>query len=62
MAFPMEPDAVVDAMLPRLGGGPTVIAGRVNRVVHVLLGKLIPRTAAVRFFSRTTRDMYGSSR
>lgn len=62
MAFPMEPDAVVDAMLQRLGGGPTAIVGRVNRIVHVLLGKLIPRTAAIRFFSRTTRDMYGKSR
>jgi len=59
MAFPMEPDAVVDAMLRRLGGGPTVIAGRMNQVVHVVLGKLIPRSAAVRFFCRTMRDMYG---
>jgi len=60
--FPMEPDAVVDAMLHRLGGGPTVIAGRANRVVHFLLGKLIPRTAAVRFFSRTIRGMYEEPR
>lgn len=62
MAFPMAPEAVVDAMLRRLGGGPTVITGRMNRLVHLLLGKLIPRTAAVRFFSRTMRDMYGRPR
>jgi short-subunit dehydrogenase len=62
MTFPMEPDAVVDEMLQRLGGGPTVIVGRMNRVVHVLLGKLLPRTAAVRFFSRTMRDLYGNPR
>jgi short-subunit dehydrogenase len=62
MAFPMKPEAVVDAMLPRLGGGPTVIAGRINRIVHFLLGKLMPRSMSVRFFSRTTRDMYGAPR
>ena len=57
-AFPMEPEAVVDAALSQLGKGPTIIAGRVNRAVYVLLGKLIPRAAAVRFFSRTTRGIY----
>jgi short-subunit dehydrogenase len=57
-AFPMDPEAVVDAALSRLGKGPTIIAGRVNRAVYVLLGKLIPRAAAVRFFSRTTRGIY----
>ncbi len=57
-AFPMEPEAVVDAALSRLGKGPTIIAGRVNRAAYVLLGKLIPRAAAVRFFSRTTRGIY----
>jgi short-subunit dehydrogenase len=61
-SFPMTPEAVVDAMLPRLGGGPIVIAGRLNRVVYALLGRLIPRSAAVRFFSRTLRDMYGRPR
>ena len=57
-AFAMQPEAVVDEALARLGGEPTVIVGRVNRLVHLLLGKLIPRGAAVRFFSRTTRGIY----
>jgi uncharacterized protein len=59
-AFPMEPAAVVDEALARLGRGPTVITGRMNRLVHVVLGKMIPRGAAVRFFSRTTRGIYGA--
>ncbi|MFQ5416265.1 MAG: SDR family NAD(P)-dependent oxidoreductase [Myxococcota bacterium] len=57
-AFPMAPDAVVDASLARLGKGPTAIAGGVNRAVHIILNKLAPRSAAIRFFSRTVRGMY----
>jgi len=60
MTFAMEPDAVVDEMLQRIGRGPTVVVGRMNRLAHVVLGKLLPRKAAVRFFSRTTRDLYRS--
>jgi short-subunit dehydrogenase len=60
-AFPMQPEAVVDAALARLGKGPTIVTGRVNRVVHVLLSKLLSRRAAVSFFSRTTRGIYGGT-
>lgn len=59
-AFPMEPEAVVDESLARLGGEPTVIVGRMNRLAYLALSKLIPRGAAVRFFSRTTRGIYGT--
>lgn len=58
-ALPMEPEAVVDAALAGLGKGPTIIAGPMNRVVHALLGRLVSRRVAVRFFSRTTRALYG---
>ncbi len=57
-AFPMTPNAVVDAALAKLGKGPTVITGGVNRAVHFVLNKLAPRSAAIRFFSRTVRGMY----
>lgn len=59
-AFPMEPEAVVTQALARIGREPTVIVGRMNRLVYLALGKLIPRAAAVRFFSRTTRGIYGA--
>ena len=58
-SFPLAPEAVVDAALARLGGEPTVIAGRMNRFAYLVLSKLMPRGAAVRFFSRTTRGIYG---
>ncbi len=61
-AFPMEPAAVVEQALARIGRRPTVIVGGMNRFAYVLLSKLIPRAVAVRFFSRTTRDIYGGSR
>jgi short-subunit dehydrogenase len=61
-AFPMEPAAVVEEALAHLGKGPTLIVGRVNRIVHLILGKLVPRATAIRFFSRTTRGMYGEPR
>ena len=57
-AFPMTPAAVVDASLARLGRGPTVVPGRMNQLVHAALQRLVPRRAAVRFFSRATRNLY----
>lgn len=60
-AFPMEPAAVVEQALARIGGRPTVIVGAMNRFAYGVLSKLIPRAVAVRFFSRTTRDIYGGS-
>ena len=60
-AFPMQPDAVARAALEGIGNGPTLIPGRMNRMVYLVLGKLVSRRAAVRFFSRTTRGLYAES-
>lgn len=61
-AFPMEPAAVVEESIAKIGPRPTVIVGGMNRFAFVLLSKLIPRAWAVRFFSRTTRGIYGESK
>ncbi len=58
-AFPLEPEAVVDAALANMGGGPTVIPGPVNRLGYLLLSKLLPRRLAIRFFGRMSENMYG---
>lgn len=56
--FPMDPDAVASEALAKLGRGePTWVAGRLNRAVHRAL-RMVPRRAAVRFFSGTTKRIY----
>lgn len=56
--FPMAPDAVAAEALAALGKGePTWVAGPLNRMVHRAL-RMVPRGAAVRFFSGTTKRIY----
>lgn len=56
--FPMDPEAVAAEALSALGHrGPTIVAGRLNRMVHGVLRHL-PRGGAVRFFSSTTKRIY----
>jgi hypothetical protein len=54
----MEPAAAVREALAALGGGPSAIAGRTNRIAAFVLHRLLPRRALVRLMSRTTRAMY----
>jgi short-subunit dehydrogenase len=62
-SLPMEPTTVAEEALAGLGGGPTVIAGAMNRGVHLVMNRLLPRRTAVKFISDRTRDMYeGDSR
>ncbi len=58
-AFPLQPEAVVDAALAHMGRGPTVIPGPVNRLAYVALSKLLPRRLAIRFFGRMSLNLYG---
>ena len=60
-AFPMEPEAVVAEALAKLGNGPTLVAGRMNKLAYALLGRALSRRAAVRFISRTTRGLYAGT-
>jgi len=57
----MEPDDTVAEALAALGAGPTVIAGRMNRVATLLLQRLLSRRRLVRFMSRTMRAMYDAT-
>jgi len=50
-------DQVAERALRALARGPVVIPGFVNRVAAVLLGKLLPRRAAIRLMAATTRRL-----
>jgi len=54
----MEPDAVVEEALAALGRGPSAVAGRANRLAALLLGRLLPRGAAVRLMQRAMGAQY----
>jgi len=54
----MEPEAVVEAALAALGRAPSAVAGRANRWAALLLGRLLPRRAAVRLMQRAMRAQY----
>ncbi len=58
---PLRPEEVVTEAFDAFckGQGPTVIPGRVNKVVAGVVQRM-PRGAAVRFISRNTRKTYGS--
>ena len=46
----MEPDVVAAAGLKALGKKPSVIAGRMNKVMGFVMGKVMPRQVALRIF------------
>jgi len=54
----MAPEAVVREALAALGRGPSMVAGHANRATAFLLGRLLPRAAAVRLMGRGTRALY----
>jgi uncharacterized protein len=53
-----EPDAVAARALARLGRGPSVVTGGVNRVAALVFGRLLPRTVSIRIMGRATRRLY----
>ena len=57
-AYPGEPDVVACEGLDHLGRGPLWVPGAINRAVYHAVRHLMPRRAAVRFFSSNTRKMY----
>lgn len=58
LAFPMKAEDVVRGSLAHLGRGPVYVPGWLNRCV-ALGSRWIGRKRAVRWFSRTTRALYG---
>lgn len=55
-----EADEVAREALAALGEAPSVVTGRLNNAVAFVMGRLMPRQAAVAIMGRTMRKMYGS--
>ncbi|MXX74828.1 MAG: SDR family NAD(P)-dependent oxidoreductase [Holophagales bacterium] len=53
----LDPDAVARRTLDALGKGPRFVPGLVNRLVAVLLTRLLPRKAAIRLMAGNTGDI-----
>lgn len=53
----LDPEAVARRTLDALGKGPRFVPGLVNRLVAVLLTRLLPRGAAVRLMAGNTGDI-----
>jgi short-subunit dehydrogenase len=53
----LDADQVAERTLQALERGPLVIPGFVNRLAAVLLGRLLPRRAAIRIMAGTTRRL-----
>ncbi len=54
----MEPTDVVAEALSALGKGPSVIAGRANRIVAFVMSRLLTRRRAVSLIGKNTRLLY----
>jgi len=53
----LDPEDVVEQTLKALCRGPVVIPGFVNRVAAVLLGRFLPRRAAIAIMASNTRSL-----
>jgi len=60
-SYPMTPEDVAEQGLAALGKGPTAVAGRVNRIITFVLGRLLSRRAAVTFMGSQLRKIYGGT-
>jgi short-subunit dehydrogenase len=52
----LAPEAVAEATLDALGRGPLVVPGLVNRLALFVMGRLLPRRAALAILERETGD------
>jgi short-subunit dehydrogenase len=59
LARPMQPDEVTEQALVDLGQRPIGISGRRNRLASVVIGRLLPRRAAVEIISKETERLFG---
>jgi short-subunit dehydrogenase len=53
----LDADQVAERTLAALGRGPVVIPGFVNRLAAALMGRILPRRAAIRIMAGTTRRL-----
>jgi uncharacterized protein len=57
----LDPQTVAESALNALGRGPVVIPGFVNRAAAVLLGRFLPRRAAIGIMAGSTTTLEGKS-
>ena len=55
-----SPEEVAAAALASLGEGPTLVPGRLNRAVDLLLSRLLPRRLAIRILKQNLERLYPS--
>jgi short-subunit dehydrogenase len=53
----LNPDVVVEQTIRALGRGPVVVPGLVNQLAAWVMGRLLPRRAAVTIMANSTRDL-----
>lgn len=53
----LDPEEVVEQALRALGRGPVVIPGSVNKLAAVVMGRLLPRRAAIAIMAGSTRGL-----
>ncbi|WP_419946011.1 SDR family NAD(P)-dependent oxidoreductase [Candidatus Poriferisodalis sp.] len=53
----LAPEEAARQTLDRLDRGPRVVPGRVNRLAAQLMGRAVPRKAAIRFIARDTKHL-----
>ena len=56
----LSPDEAARRTLDGLGGGPRVVPGLINRLSVQLMGRLLPRRAAIRLVARSTARIEAS--
>lgn len=61
-ALEKEPAEVACTALAALGRKTLVVPGCLNRLAAFVMGRLLPRAAAVKIIARSTRAMYGGGR
>ncbi len=54
----MDPAAVVAEALDALGSGPSIVAGRTNRLIAFVMGRLLPRRRSILLIGKNTRLLY----
>ncbi|WP_419163204.1 SDR family NAD(P)-dependent oxidoreductase [Candidatus Palauibacter sp.] len=53
----LSPEEAARQALDALGKGPRLVPGRINRMAAQLLGRLLPRRAAIRLIARSTKHL-----
>lgn len=53
----LDPAVVAEQTLARLGQGPSVVPGLVNRIAYFVMTRLLPRRTAIDIMARNTRDL-----